>query len=142
AAYLHSRISEAFGVDVHPAARLGSGILIDHGTGVVIGETAVVEDNVSLLHEGRLGGTGKEAGARHPKDGRGGRRGGGGGQGVGTAAGGGGGRGAGRGVLREVPPQAAVAGVPAGVVGGGVGAAPALTMDQTLPREHEDGGGI
>ena len=67
AAHLQNRISEAFGVDVHPAARIGSGVLIDHGTSVVIGETAVVEDNVSLLHEVTLGGTGKESGDRHPK---------------------------------------------------------------------------
>ena len=67
AAHLQNRISEAFGVDVHPAARIGSGIIIDHGTSVVIGETAVVEDNVSLLHEVTLGGTGKEMGDRHPK---------------------------------------------------------------------------
>ena len=67
AAHFQNRISEVFGVDIHPAARIGSGILIDHGTGVVIGETAVVEDNVSLLHEVTLGGTGKETGDRHPK---------------------------------------------------------------------------
>ncbi len=67
ASHLQNRISEAFGVDVHPAARIGSGVLIDHGTSVVIGETAVVEDNVSLLHEVTLGGTGKESGDRHPK---------------------------------------------------------------------------
>jgi len=62
AAHFQSRISEALGVDVHPAARIGCGVLIDHGTSVVIGETAVVEDNVSLLHEVTLGGTGKESG--------------------------------------------------------------------------------
>ena len=67
AAHLQNRISEAFGVDVHPAAQIGCGVLIDHGTSVVIGETAVVEDNVSLLHEVTLGGTGKESGDRHPK---------------------------------------------------------------------------
>lgn len=61
AAHLQNRISEMFGVDVHPAARIGSGIIIDHGTSVVIGETAVVEDNVSILHEVTLGGTGKES---------------------------------------------------------------------------------
>ncbi len=67
AAHLQNRVSEAFAVDIHPAARIGSGILIDHATGVVIGETAVVEDNVSMLHEVTLGGTGKESGDRHPK---------------------------------------------------------------------------
>src|SRR5207253_10736684 len=61
------RISEAFGVDIHPAARIGCGVLTDHATSVVIGETAVVEDNASLLHEVTLGGTGKESGDRHPK---------------------------------------------------------------------------
>ena len=62
-----SRVSELFGVDIHPAARLGRGIMIDHATGVVIGETAVVEDDVSLLHGVTLGGTGKDTGDRHPK---------------------------------------------------------------------------
>ena len=67
ARHLQNRISELFAVDINPAARLGSGIFIDHGTGVVIGETAVVEDNVSMLHGVTLGGTGKEHGDRHPK---------------------------------------------------------------------------
>jgi len=67
ALFLQSRISELFAVDIHPAARLGRGIMIDHGTGVVIGETAVVEDDVSMLHGVTLGGTGKETGDRHPK---------------------------------------------------------------------------
>jgi serine O-acetyltransferase len=58
-------------VDIHPAARLGKGILIDHGAGVVIGETAVVGDDVSMLYEVTLGGTGKQAGERHPKVGNG-----------------------------------------------------------------------
>jgi serine O-acetyltransferase len=67
ARHLQNRISELFGVDIHPAARIGAGVFIDHGTGVVIGETAVVEDNVSMLHGVTLGGTGKETGDRHPK---------------------------------------------------------------------------
>ncbi len=67
ALHLQSRISEIFGVDAHPAARIGRGIFIDHATGVVIGETAVVEDDVSMLHGVTLGGTGKERGDRHPK---------------------------------------------------------------------------
>lgn len=59
--------SEVFGVDIHPAARIGCGILLDHGTGFVVGETAIIENDVSLLHEVTLGGTGKEkGGARHP----------------------------------------------------------------------------
>jgi serine O-acetyltransferase len=67
ALYFQSRISELFAVDIHPAAKLGRGIMIDHATGVVIGETAVVEDDVSMLHGVTLGGTGKETGDRHPK---------------------------------------------------------------------------
>lgn len=67
ALFLQSRSSEVFAVDIHPAARIGRGILIDHATGVVIGETAVIADNVSMLHEVTLGGTGKHGGDRHPK---------------------------------------------------------------------------
>ncbi|MGB8603315.1 MAG: serine O-acetyltransferase [Rhizomicrobium sp.] len=65
--FFQSRISRMFDVDIHPAARIGRGILIDHATGVVIGETAVVEDDVSMLHNVTLGGTGKADGDRHPK---------------------------------------------------------------------------
>lgn len=67
ALYLQSRSSAVFQTDIHPASRMGKGIFIDHATGLVIGETAVVEDNVSMLHGVTLGGTGKEAGDRHPK---------------------------------------------------------------------------
>ncbi|MGB5706958.1 MAG: serine O-acetyltransferase [Arenicellales bacterium] len=67
ARYLQSRTSETFAMDIHPAAQVGNGILIDHATSIVIGETAVVGDNVSMLHEVTLGGTGKDAGDRHPK---------------------------------------------------------------------------
>ncbi|MFP4004935.1 MAG: serine O-acetyltransferase, partial [Alphaproteobacteria bacterium] len=67
ALFLQSRISEKFAVDIHPAARVGRGIMMDHATGIVIGETAVVEDDVSMLHEVTLGGTGKETTERHPK---------------------------------------------------------------------------
>jgi serine O-acetyltransferase len=67
ALFFQSRISELFAVDIHPEAKLGRGIMIDHATGVVIGETAVVEDDVSMLHGVTLGGTGKGAGDRHPK---------------------------------------------------------------------------
>ena len=66
ALYFQSIGSEIFGVDIHPAARIGCGILLDHATSVVIGETAIVEDNVSILHEVTLGGTGKVMGDRHP----------------------------------------------------------------------------
>ncbi|HJW39625.1 MAG TPA: serine O-acetyltransferase [Rhizomicrobium sp.] len=67
ARFFQSRVSELFAVDIHPAARMGKGIMIDHGTGVVIGETAVVEDDVSIMQGVTLGGTGKETGDRHPK---------------------------------------------------------------------------
>ena len=67
ALFFQSRVSELFAVDIHPAARLGRGIMIDHATGVVIGETAVVEDDVSIMQDVTLGGTGKESGDRHPK---------------------------------------------------------------------------
>ena len=63
---LQSLSSEVFGIDIHPAARMGCGIMLDHGTGIVIGETAIVENNVSMLHEVTLGGTGKEFCDRHP----------------------------------------------------------------------------
>jgi len=64
---LQSRVSELFAVDIHPAAKIGRGIMMDHATGIVIGETAVVEDDVSMLHGVTLGGSGKEKGDRHPK---------------------------------------------------------------------------
>jgi serine O-acetyltransferase len=142
ASHLHNRVSEAFGVDVHPAARIGSGVLIDHGTSVVIGETAVVEDHVSLLHEVTLGGTGKEAGDRHPKV----RRGvliGAGAKILGNIEIGAGAKvGAGSVVLRDVPPHTTVAGVPARVVGQCTVAEPALEMDVTFPFSIEAGSGI
>ena len=71
ALYLQNRISEVFAVDIHPGAHIGKGIMFDHATSVVIGETAVIEDDFSMLHEVTLGGTGKEGGDRHPKIGRG-----------------------------------------------------------------------
>lgn len=64
---LQNRISVVFGVDIHPAARIGKGVMFDHATGIVVGETAVIEDCVSILHGVTLGGTGKEGGDRHPK---------------------------------------------------------------------------
>lgn len=66
ALYFQSIVSEIFGVDIHPAARIGCGILLDHATSVVVGETAIIHDNVSILHEVTLGGTGNEVGDRHP----------------------------------------------------------------------------
>jgi serine O-acetyltransferase len=130
--YLQNRISEVFAVDIHPAARIGKGILIDHGTCVVIGETAVVGDDVSMLHEVTLGGTGKESGDRHPKVGNGVM--------IGAGAkilgnvriGNGSKVAAGSVVLVEVPPHSTVAGVPARVVGRPTTAEPALQMDQNV----------
>jgi serine O-acetyltransferase len=69
--YLQSRMSEIFQVDIHPATRIGSGVFVDHGTGIVIGETAVIGDDVSMLQGVTLGGTGAERGDRHPKIGKG-----------------------------------------------------------------------
>ena len=68
---IQNRVSEVFSVDIHPAADVGRGVFIDHATGVVIGETAVVGDDVTILHGVTLGGTGKDSGDRHPKVGRG-----------------------------------------------------------------------
>lgn len=67
AIFLQSQIAIVFGVDIHPAARIGCGVMFDHATGIVIGETAVVENDVSILQSVTLGGTGKEFGDRHPK---------------------------------------------------------------------------
>jgi len=71
ALYLQSRMSELFQVDIHPATRIGRGVFVDHGTGIVIGETAVIGDDVSMLQGVTLGGTGAERGDRHPKIGKG-----------------------------------------------------------------------
>ncbi|VFP82801.1 serine O-acetyltransferase [Candidatus Erwinia haradaeae] len=67
ARYLQNETSVSFSVDIHPAAKLGRGIMLDHATGIVIGETAIVADNVSILQSVTLGGTGKDSGDRHPK---------------------------------------------------------------------------
>jgi len=132
ALYLQSRISEVFAVDIHPGARLGKGILFDHATSVVIGETAVVDDDFSMLHEVTLGGTGKEGGDRHPKI----RRGvmiGAGAKVLGNVVVGEGAKiGAGSVVLDDVPPHCTVAGVPARPVGYPAHALPALEMDQRI----------
>lgn len=136
ALHLQNRISEAFGVDIHPAARIGRGILMDHATGIVIGETAVIEDDVSLLHEVTLGGTGKETGDRHPKVRRGVLIGAGakilGNVEIGTGAK----VGAGSVVLRNVAPHCTVAGVPAVVVGRPCSESPALDMDQSIHADN------
>ncbi|MGD7652623.1 MAG: serine O-acetyltransferase [Verrucomicrobiales bacterium] len=138
ALYLQSVSSEAFAVDIHPAARIGCGLLLDHATSLVIGETAIVEDEVSILHEVTLGGTGKECGDRHPIVRSGVLIGAGakllGRVEVGTCAK----VGAGSVVLSDVPPHKTVAGVPAVVVGESSGRSPAMEMDQSLKCEHED----
>jgi serine O-acetyltransferase len=130
ALFLQDRMNLVFGIDINPSAQLGSGIMIDHGTGVVIGETAVVEDGVSMLQGVTLGGTGKDAGDRHPKIR----------EGVMIGAGAGifgnieiGERskvGAGSVVLTGVPAQCTAAGVPARLVGPCANKEPAREMDQ------------
>ncbi|MCU0910027.1 MAG: serine O-acetyltransferase [Rhodobacteraceae bacterium] len=134
--FLQMRISEHFGVDIHPAARLGKGIMIDHAHSIVIGETAVVGDNVSMLHSVTLGGTGKEDGDRHPKIGNGVLIGAGakvlGNIEIGHCS-----RiAAGSVVLHPVPPCKTVAGVPARIVGEAGCDQPSITMDQ-LFRDAE-----
>ena len=142
AMYVQSRVSEVFAVDIHPAARIGKGLLLDHGTSIIIGETAVVDDNVSILHEVTLGGTGKESGDRHPKV-RSGVLIGAGAKVLGNIIIGEGAKiGAGSVVLDHVPPHTTVAGVPARIVGRPEVASPALEMNQQFQHEFNDGGGI
>ncbi|CAI5503775.1 unnamed protein product [Closterium sp. Naga37s-1] len=115
---LQSRVSEVFHVDIHPAARIGNGVLFDHATGLVVGETATIGNNVSILHHVTLGGTGKSTGDRHPKVGDGVL--------IGAGAtllgpiriGEGAKVGAGSVVLLDVPPRATVVGIPGRLVGG------------------------
>jgi len=137
ALYVQSRISEVCGVDVHPEARIGRGIMVDHATGVVIGRTAVIEDEVSILHGVTLGGTGKESGDRHPKV----RHGvliGAGAKILGNIEIGHCSRiASGSVVLKDVPPNRTVAGVPARIVGFAGCEEPALSMDQMLNNEDE-----
>lgn len=130
--FLQSQVSQTFDVDIHPAARLGRGIMLDHATGIVIGETSVVDDDVSIMQAVTLGGTGKQMGDRHPKVGRG----------VLISAGatilgnieiGQGAKvGAGSVVLKDVPPHTTVVGVPATVVGRPTSAKPALDMNHEI----------
>jgi serine O-acetyltransferase len=130
ALYLQSRASEVFQVDINPAVPIGKGIFLDHGTGLVVGQTAVIEDDVSILQEVTLGGTGKERGDRHPKI----RRGvliGAGAKILGNIEVGHCSRiAAGSVVLKAVPPNATVAGVPARVIGQAGCAEPSRSMNQ------------
>jgi serine O-acetyltransferase len=133
--FFQTRCSEVFGIDIHPAARIGRGIMIDHAHSIVIGETAVVGDNVSMLHSVTLGGTGKEEEDRHPKIGDGVLIGAGakvlGNIKVGHCS-----RiAAGSVVLQEVPPCKTVAGVPAKIVGEAGCSQPSVSMDQILSGE-------
>ncbi len=132
ALFLQSRSSEVFQTDIHPAVPLGRGIFLDHATGLVVGSTAVIEDDVSILQGVTLGGTGKESGDRHPKIRRGVLIGAGakilGNIEVGCCS-----RvAAGSVVLHPVPAHMTVAGVPAKVVGRAPCAEPARSMDQML----------
>ena len=132
--HFQSRASELFGVDVHPAARIGTGVMLDHASGITIGETAIVGDDCSLLNGVTLGGTGKEVGDRHPKIGRGVLL------SVGAKVLGNITVGdeakvaAGSVVLKDVPSRCTVAGVPARIVGCEC-AEPARSMDQGLPDQ-------
>ncbi len=134
ALYLQSRMSELFAVDIHPAVKIGKGVFMDHATGIVIGETALVEDDVSILQNVTLGGTGKVEGDRHPKIRRGALI------SVGAKVLGNIEIGehakvaAGSVVLKDVKPHCTVAGVPAKPVGACAGK-PAETMDQSFNNE-------
>ena len=134
--YLQSQSSKIFATDIHPAARFGRGIMLDHATGFVVGETAVVGDNCSFLHAVTLGGSGKETGDRHPKIGASVMIGAGakvlGNIHVGNCS-----RiAAGSVVLADVPPLTTVAGVPARVIGPSGCDQPAQSMDQGLSGQY------
>ncbi len=138
ALYLQSQASRVFAVDIHPAATIGKGLMLDHATGIVIGETAVVGDNCSLLHGVTLGGTGNESDDRHPKIGSGVMMGADAkvlgnieiGNCVRIAAG--------SVVLKDVPPRRTVAGVPAREIGFAGCEEPAIAMDQFVAGIGED----
>ena len=132
AMYLQSQSSMVFNIDIHPAAKIGRGIMLDHGSGIVIGETAEIGDHTSILHSVTLGGSGKETGDRHPKVGRSVMIGAGakilGNIHVGDCA-----RiAAGSVVLKDVPPKTTVAGVPARVIGEAGCSQPSRMMNQLL----------
>ncbi len=116
AIWLSNRVSAVLGPDIHPAARIGSGVMLDHGSGIVFGETAVVEDNVTILQNVTLGGTGKVTGERHPKVRQGAMIGAGaniiGNIEIGAFSK----VGAGSVVLKDVPPNCTMAGAPAQIV--------------------------
>ncbi|MEZ5841091.1 MAG: serine O-acetyltransferase [Hyphomicrobiales bacterium] len=138
ALYLQSRSSQMFQVDIHPAVRIGRGIMLDHATALVVGETAVIEDDVSILQGVTLGGTGKEEGDRHPKIRHGVLIGAGakilGNIEIGCCS-----RvAAGSVVLNAVPAHTTVAGVPARVVGQAGSEEPARCMDQMLGERQAD----
>jgi serine O-acetyltransferase len=130
--YLQSRMSELFQVDIHPAASIGKGAFLDHGTGIVVGETARVGDDVSMLQNVTLGGTGAERGDRHPKVGNGVLLGAGakvlGNITIGDYAK----IASGSVVLKPVPPHCTAAGVPARLVNCPTCPEPARSMDHTL----------
>lgn len=136
--FVQMRVSELFGVDIHPGARIGRGIMIDHAHSIVIGETAVVGNNVSMLHSVTLGGTGKEDDDRHPKIGDGVLIGAGakvlGNITIGHCS-----RiASGSVVLADVPPMTTVAGVPAKIVGEAGCAQPSVMMDQLVGIRASD----
>lgn len=136
--YLQSRSSQVYQVDIHPAARIGKGLMLDHATGFVVGETATIGDHVSILHAVTLGGTGKAEEDRHPKIGDGVLIGAGakilGNITVGNCS-----RiAAGSVVLKDVPPRTTVAGVPAKVVGEAGCNQPATVMDQIVMVPVQD----
>jgi serine O-acetyltransferase len=135
ALYLQSRSSAVFQTDINPAARVGKGIFLDHATGLVVGETAAIGDNVSILHSVTLGGTGKEGSDRHPKIGDGVLIGAGskilGNIKIGNCSK----VAAGSVVLKDVPPSMTVAGVPARVMGGSGCSEPSRAMDQLLESD-------
>jgi serine O-acetyltransferase len=136
--YLQSRMSEIFQVDINPAARIGSGVFIDHGTGIVIGETAVIGDDCSILQGVTLGGTGAERGDRHPKIGKGVLLGAGakvlGNIQIGDYAK----IASGSVVLKPVPAGCTAAGVPARLINCPTCESPARTMDHTLAEDLYD----
>lgn len=136
--FLQSHIALTFGVDIHPAATIGKGIMLDHAIGIVIGETTVIEDDVSIMQHVTLGGTGKEAGDRHPKIRKGSL--------ISTGAkilgnieiGEGVKVGAGSVVLEDVAPHTTVVGVPAKAVGVPISSSPALDMNQQINCDRDE----